>query len=67
VACIKNGAPDRIFGCVTYGFTRALTDDPDDDEQVTGIDPGCRETPSATFFDALRNDPTVADYEFEGR
>lgn len=67
VACIKNGVPDRIFGCVTYGFTRALTDDPNDDEQVTGIDPGCRETPSDTFFDALRNDPTVADYEFEGR
>lgn len=67
VACIKDGAPDRILGCVTYGFTKALTDDPGDDEPVTAIGPGCRRAPSDTFFTALRTDPTVAGYDFEGR
>ena len=67
VACIKNNAPDRILGCVTYGFTRALTAAPGDNEQVTAIGPGCLDAPNATFLTALRTDPTVTNYDFEGR
>lgn len=67
VACVKNGQPDRILGCATYGYTRALTPDPGDPEPIAAIGPGCGAAPSNVFMDGLRNDPTVSAYDFEGR
>ena len=67
VTCIKNTDPDRIFGCATYGFSTTWNAATGNHDPVTGIGPGCLAAPSATFLTALRTDPTVAAYDFEGR
>lgn len=67
VTCVKNGQPDRILGCATYGFSRNYNAASGTYSPVTGIGPGCLAAPSDSFLNALRNDPTVAAYDFEGR
>ncbi|GEM_PF-3341245 len=67
VTCVKVGQPDRILGCTTYGFARTYNVASASYNPVTGIGPGCRAVPSARFLNALRSDPTVATYDFEGK
>jgi hypothetical protein len=67
VACVKNGRPDRILGCATYGFARTYNAASASYNPVTGIGPGCLMAPSVSFLNALRTDPTVSAYDFEGR
>jgi Domain of unknown function (DUF4157) len=68
VSCIKNGAADRILGCVTYGFTRnfnALPPLAPTFGPVVAIPPSCRSRPSAEFVSTLRSDPSTSSYNFE--
>jgi len=67
VTCIKNRDPDRVLGCATYGFSTTWNVNAGAHDPVAGIGPGCLAVPSATFLTALRTDPTVVDYDFEGR
>ena len=67
VACVKNHRPDRILGCATYGFRRTYNAATHSYGPVVGIAPGCLAAPTAAFLNTLRNDPTVAAYQFEGK
>jgi uncharacterized protein DUF4157 len=65
VACIKNDAPDRILGCVTYGFTRTYNAAAHSFFPVVPVAPACRTEPSQHFVDTLSHDPTTSDYPFQ--
>lgn len=68
VACIRNGAPDKILGGVTYGFTRGIETDAQGQKTwkvtVDPIEPQCSTYASSTFVDTLKNDPTTSSYKF---
>jgi hypothetical protein len=65
VACVKNTKPDRVLGCVTYGFTRNFNTTTNSFDPVVDVGPGCRSGPSQHFIDTLTNDPTTASYQFK--
>jgi hypothetical protein len=65
VACVKNAEPDRVLGCVTYGFTRNFDAAKGDFDPVIGVGPGTRAAPSDHFVNTLRSDPTTSGYDFK--
>jgi hypothetical protein len=65
VACVKNAEPDRVLGCVTYGFTRNFDAARGDFGPVIGVGPGTRAAPSAHFVNTLRSDATTSGYDFK--
>lgn len=69
VTCVKSGTsstgdPDRVLGCVNYGFSRPWLSPSDSHGDVVISGPTCRATPSAGFQRILRNDPTTSSYRF---
>lgn len=64
VACVKNGAPDRVLGCVTYGFTRHYDAAARAFEPMVAVAPGCLSHPTQNFARTLRTDPTTTGYDF---
>lgn len=64
VACIKNSGPDRILGCVTYGFTRAYNSASRTFAPVVGVSPGCLSRPTTHFVVTLLGDPGLG-YSFD--
>ncbi|MBS1910500.1 MAG: DUF4157 domain-containing protein, partial [Bacteroidetes bacterium] len=66
VACIKNTGPDRILGCVTYGFTRHYNPATSSFDPIVAVSPSCQNTSTASFRSTLRTDPTTTAYDFEG-
>jgi hypothetical protein len=66
VACIKNNAPDRILGGVTYGFTQNFNAVTNTFDPVVAVDPQCVSHPSRNFLNTLSTDPTTTNYSFSG-
>jgi hypothetical protein len=64
VSCIKNTAPDRILGCVTYGFTRPYDAATNTFGAVAAVNPACRDRASGDFINTLGTDPTTTTYDF---
>ncbi len=65
VTCAKGGtvaspSPDKILGCVTYGFRRRWNSGSSSYDDAVKIAPGCRSGPSQHFVDTLHNDPTTS-------
>lgn len=65
VACEKTSAPDRVLGCVTYGFTRNYNGTTHAFDPMVAVSPACRSYPTRSFADTLRTDPTTTSYDFE--
>ena len=61
VVCVRDGQPDKILECVSYGYTRAAgkRTKPVVRGDVTFDDP------STSFLNALINDPSTEGYSFE--
>lgn len=64
VSCVKDNAPDRVLGCVTYGFTRAYNGATHAFDPMVAVAPDCRSFPSQAFARTLRTDRTTAGYDF---
>jgi hypothetical protein len=64
VACIKNTAPDRILGGVTYGFTKQFDAARGDYDPVVAVAPACLPHATANFINTLSTDPTTSAYDF---
>lgn len=76
VTCIKGSEPDRVLGCVTYGFTQnykeSAKSDPTADlariyhrsarnfDPVVAVAPSCLTGPSANFVNTLSTDTSTA-------
>jgi hypothetical protein len=65
VSCVKNNAPDRVLGCVTYGFTRNYNGTTHAFDPMVAVSPDCRSFPSQAFATTLRTDRTTTGYDFE--
>jgi hypothetical protein len=64
VACIRNAAPDRVLGCVTYGFTRTYDAAKAQFGPVTAAGPSCLARPPAHFLNTVKTDRTTSNYDF---
>ncbi len=60
----KKGDPDRILGCVKYGFTRAWLSPSNSYDDAVIVGPTCSGNPSKHFQDTLKKDPTTSSYRF---
>lgn len=65
VSCVKDNAPDRVLGCVTYGFTRHYDGTAHAFDPMVAVSPDCRSFPSQAFAKTLRTDRTTSGYDFE--
>lgn len=64
VTCRRAGlqgspSPDKILGCITYGFTRKWNTSTKKHEDAVATGPGCLSTPSSHFQTTLTNDPNI--------
>ena len=62
---MKNSGPDRLLGCVTYGFTRNYNTTTSSYDPVAEVSPACRRHASSNFVSTLRSDPTTTGYSFQ--
>ena len=62
VSCIKSPKPDRVLGCVTYGYTQNYNKATSSFDPVVAIAPGCLSKPSTNFVKTLGTDPTTMSY-----
>ena len=65
VTCIKDPKPDRVLGCVTYGFTQNYNKSTSSFDPVVGVSPSCLDKPSANFVSTLSTDSSTTSYKFK--
>jgi hypothetical protein len=65
VTCVNGGtrgspSPDRVLGCVKYGFTRPWLSPSKSYGDAIATGPTCGASPSKHFVDTLHNDPSTS-------